>query len=95
LSGEETLIAFHDVPAEHGKHIRTANPIESPFASVRLTRPRAASRATPPSMLFRLAQSAERHWPRLDGSECLAQIIKAARFRDGTLVQDAEKNVVP
>jgi hypothetical protein len=46
-------------------------------------------------MLFRLAQSAERHWPRLDDSERLAQIIKAARFRDGAPVQDAEKNAAP
>jgi transposase-like protein len=91
----KTLLAFHDFPAEHWKHIRTANPIESTFATVRLRTDKTKgclSRDTALAMVFMLAKSAERHWRRLDGSDRLAQIIKGARFRDGAPVQDAEEN---
>lgn len=91
----KTLLAFYDFPAEHWKHIRTANPIESTFATVRLRTDKTKgclSRDTALAMVFMLAKSAERHWRRLDGSDRLAQIIKGARFRDGAPVQDAEEN---
>jgi putative transposase len=80
------LLAFYDFPAEHWKHVRTSNPIESRFATVRLRTDKTKgclSRQTALAMVFKLAKSAERHWRRLDGSGRLAQVIQGVRFRDG------------
>ena len=90
----EVLLTFYDFPAEHWKHIRTSNPIESTFATVRLRTSKTKgclSRKTALAMVFKLAKSAERHWRRLDGSERLAQVIEGVRFRDGEPVQAAEE----
>jgi transposase-like protein len=87
------LLAFYDFPAEHWKHVRTSNPIESTFATVRLRTDKTKgclSRETALAMVFKLAKSAERHWRRLDGTKRLGQIIEGVRFRDGEPVQDAE-----
>ena len=81
------------LPAEHWKHVRTSNPIESTFATVRLRTDKTKgclSRQTALAMVFKLAKSAERSWRRLDGSERLAQVIQGVRFRDGEPVQAAE-----
>jgi putative transposase len=89
----QALLAFYDFPAEHWKHVRTSNPIESTFATVRLRTDRTKgclSRQTALAMVFKLAKSAERHWRRLDGSQRLAQVIQGVRFRDGEPVQVAE-----
>jgi putative transposase len=89
----EALLAFYDFPAEHWKHVRTANPIESTFATVRLRTAKTKgclSRQTALALVFKLAQAAERHWRRLDGSERLAQVIAGVRFRDGEPVQATE-----
>ena len=89
----ESLLAFYDFPAEHWKHVRTSNPIESTFATVRLRTDKTKgclSRQTALAMVFKLAKSAERHWRRLDGSERLAQVIDGVHFRDGEPVQEAE-----
>ena len=88
------LLAFYAAPAEHWKHVRTTNPIESTFATVRLRTERTKgclSRETALAMVFKLAKSAERHWRRLDGTERLAQVIAGVRFRDGEPVQAAEE----
>ena len=88
----EALLAFYDFPAEHWKHIRTSNPIESTFATVRLRTDKTKgclSRQTALAMIFKLAKSAERHWRRLDGSERLGQLIQGIRFQDGEPVQAA------
>ena len=88
------LLAFYAAPAEHWKHIRTTNPIESTFATVRLRTDKTKgclSRQTALAMVFKLAKSAERHWRRLDGTERLAQVIAGVRFRDGEPVQDTEE----
>jgi transposase-like protein len=88
-----SLLAFYGFPAEHWKHVRSTNPIESTFATVRLRTDKTKgclSRQTALAMVFKLAQSAERHWRRLDGSERLAQVIQGVRFRDGEPVQAAE-----
>ena len=88
------LLAFYDFPAEHWKHVRTSNPIESTFATVRLRTDKTKgclSRETALAMVFKLAKSAERHWRRLDGTKRLGQIIDGIRFRDGEPVQDAEE----
>jgi putative transposase len=89
----EALLAFYDFPAEHWKHVRTSNPIESTFATVRLRTDKTKgclSRRTALAMVFKLAKSAERHWRRLDGSERLGQLIQGIHFRDGEPVQAAE-----
>jgi len=90
----EALLAFYDFPAEHWKHVRTSNPIESTFATVRLRTDKTKgclSRETALAMVFKLAKSAERGWRRLDGSERLAQVIGGVRFRDGEPMQAAEE----
>jgi putative transposase len=89
----ETLLAFYDFPAEHWKHVRTSNPIESTFATVRLRTAKTKgclSRATALAMVFKLAKSAERRWRRLDGSERLGQLIEGVQFVDGEPVQATE-----
>jgi putative transposase len=88
----ESLLAFYDFPAEHWKHVRTSNPIESTFATVRLRTDKTKgclSRQTALAMVFKLAKSAERCWRRLDGSARLAQVLEGVRFRDGEPVQAA------
>jgi putative transposase len=89
-----TLLAFYDFPAEHWKHVRSSNPIESTFATVRLRTAKTKgclSRQTALAMVFKLAKSAERHWRRLNGPDRLGQLIEGVRFRDGEAVQDAEE----
>ena len=90
----DSLLAFYGFPAEHWKHLRSTNPIESTFATVRLRTAKTKgclSRQTALAMVFKLAQSAERHWRRLDGSERLAQVINGVLFRDGEPVQFNEE----
>jgi len=90
----EALLAFYDFPAEHWKHVRTTNPIESTFATVRLRTEKTKgclSRQTALAMVFKLAKSAERHWRRLDGCDRLAQVNRGVRFRDGEPVQGTEE----
>jgi transposase-like protein len=90
----ESLLAFYDFPAEHWKHVRTSNPIESTFAIVRLRTAKTKgclSRRTTLAMVFKLAKSAERHWRCLDGSERLGQLILGVHFRDGEPMQAAEE----
>jgi putative transposase len=90
----DALLAFYDFPAEHWKHVRTSNPIESTFATVRLRTDKTKgclSRQTALAMVFKLAKSAERHWRRLNGSERLGQLIEGVRFRDGEPVQTTEE----
>jgi putative transposase len=89
----EALLTFYDFPAEHWKHVRTANPIESTFATVRLRTTRSKgclSRRTALTMVFRLCQSAQQRWRRLDGPGRLAEVVRGVRFVDGERqVQDA------
>jgi transposase-like protein len=94
IKDREVLLTFYDFPAEHWKHVRTTNPIESTFATVRLRTDKTKgclSRQTALAMVYKLARSAERSWRRLDGSERLAQVIQGVRFRDGEPVQAAEE----
>jgi putative transposase len=89
----EALLAFYDFPAEHWKHVRSTNPVESTFATVRLRTDKTKgclSRATALALVFKLARSAERHWRRLNGSDRLAELIRGVRFRDGEPVTAAE-----
>ena len=85
----EELLAFYDFPAEHWKHLRTTNPIESTFATVRLRTKRtkgAGSRVACLTMVFKLAQAAERTWRKLNGHQLLGDVIRGVRFEDGTKV---------
>ena len=80
------MLAFYDFPAVHWQHIRTSNPIESTFATVRLRTVKtrnAVSRATILSMVFKLAQSAENRWNKLRGFKLLADVIEGVKFVDG------------
>ena len=82
----DVLLAFYDFPAEHWKHIRTTNPIESTFATVRLRTTKTKgclSRMTALTMVFKLCQSASKKWRRLDGSHQLAEIMQGVKFKDG------------
>ena len=86
----EALLAFYDFPAEHWIHIRTTNPIESTFATVRLRTAKTrgcGSRTSILSMVFKLAKSAEQRWLKLKGSERLAEVITGVVFRDGVATQ--------
>jgi transposase-like protein len=90
----EALLAFYDSPAEHWKHVRTTNPIESTFATVRLRTAKTKgclSRKTALAMVFKLVKSAESHWRHLNGSDRLGQVIEGVRFRDGEPLQATEE----
>ena len=68
----DALLSFYDFPAEHWKHVRTTNPIESTFATVRLRTYRTKgclSRKTAMAMVFKLCQGASKKWRRLNGSD--------------------------
>ena len=80
------LLTFYDYPAEHWKHIRTSNPIESTFATVRHRTKRTKgclSRKTGLAMAFKLMMSAQKKWRKLDGQNRLPEIIQGIEFRDG------------
>jgi putative transposase len=88
----EALLAFYDFPAEHWRHIRTTNPIESTFATVRLRHDKtkgSGSRVACLAMVFKLMESASRKWRSLNGSPRLQAVIAGARFVDGIEVRDA------
>ena len=82
----EALLTFYDFPAEHWKHLRTNNPIESTFATVRHRTVRSKgclSNRTAIAMVFKLAQAAEKTWRRLDGHSQLPKLITGVKFIDG------------
>jgi len=80
------LLAFYDFPAEHWKHLRTTNPIESTFAAVRHRTVRSRgclSNKTALAMIFKLAQAAEKSWHRLRGHDQLPKVICGVKFNNG------------
>jgi putative transposase len=82
----EALLAFYDFPAEHWKHLRTTNPIESTFATVRHRTIRSKgclSNKTALAMVFKLVDSAQKNWRKLDGHNQLPKIIQGVKFTDG------------
>jgi transposase-like protein len=89
----DVLLAFYDFPAEHWRHLRTTNPIESTFATIRLRHRRtkgSGSRLASLTMMFKLADSAARGWRALNGHELLPNVIHGVVFQDGLpLDQDA------
>lgn len=88
----EVLFAFYDFPAEHWRHIRTTNPIESTFATVRLRTRRTkgcGTRTATLAMVYKLTREAERHWRRLNGHKLIVKIFEGIKFKDG-IEQPAE-----
>ena len=82
----EVLLTFYDYPAEHWLHLRTTNPIESVFASVRLRHDKTkgnGSRAACLAMVYKLMEAASRSWRSLNGSLLLAEVVKGTVFIDG------------
>jgi putative transposase len=93
VKDREALLAFYDFPAEHWVHIRTTNPIESTFATVRLRTAKTRgceSRQSMLPMVFMLAKSAERGWRKLKGAELLAEVIAGVQFKNG-VPEDSKK----
>ncbi len=88
----DVLLTFYDFPAKHWVHIRTSNPIESTFATVRLRTAKtrgSGSRTACLTMVFKLVQSAEKRWRSLKGSELLPEVISGIRFINGVKEQAA------
>ena len=82
----EALLAFYDFPAEHWKHLRTTNPIESTFATVRHRTIRSKgclSNKTALAMVFKLVDGAQKNWRKLEGHNQLPKIIQGVKFTDG------------
>jgi putative transposase len=93
IKDTDELLAFYDFPAQHWVHIRTTNPIESLFATIRLRTKRTKGHGSAKaalSMAFKLAQCAEKKWNRLRGSELLADVIDVNfKFEDGIKMKAA------
>lgn len=87
----ERLLTFYDFPAQHWRSIRTTNPIESTFATVRHRTKRSKgclSRKTMLAMVFKLSQSAQRRWRRLHGYNHIADVVKGVTFKDGVKLEE-------
>jgi transposase-like protein len=85
------LTAFYDYPAEHWRHLRTTNPIESAFATVRLrTRVTkgAGSKTAALAMAYKLLESAQQRWRRFNGHHLVADVLDGVKFKDGIKVTD-------
>jgi putative transposase len=85
------LLTCYDFPAEHWKPLRTTNPIESAFATIRLRHRRTKGNGTSKmslAMMFKLAQATQKRWRRLNGHEQLNPLLQGRVFVDGEL-QDA------
>jgi transposase-like protein len=91
LKDKAEMLAFYDFPAEHWTHIRTTNPIESAFATVRLRTKKSkncGSRKTTLAMVFKLMQSAEKKWRKLKGFNLLQLVVNNVKFKDGVQVTE-------
>ena len=88
---KKTLFAFYDFPANHWRHIRTTNPIESTFATIRhrtrQTKGCGSVTATL-TMVFKLAKDAESHWHRIEGYKLIEKLIQGVTFKDGEEVKE-------
>ena len=94
IKDRDTMLAFYDFPAEHWQHIRTSNPIESVFATVRHRTIRAKgclSHETALTMVFKLVMAAAKNWRRLKGGNQLPKLIEGAKFTDGIEVKNKDQ----
>ena len=90
----EELLAFYDFPAQHWQSIRTSNPIESTFGTIRHRTKRSKGCLTRDGMLhmmFKLAQCAEKKWRRLRGFDYLGKLVTGIKFKDGIEVKDVDQ----
>lgn len=89
---KDVLFTFYDFPAEHWRHIRTTNPIESTFATVRHRSRQTkgcGSRSATLAMVFKLAREAQKSWRRLNGYELIDKVIRGVQFQDGVEKKEA------
>ena len=96
IKDRDALLAFYDFPAEHWKHLRTTNVIESSFATVRHRTVRSKgclSNKTALAMIFKLAEAAEKSWRRLNGHNQLPKIILGIKFTDGMEVVRSQTQI--
>ena len=90
----EELMAFYDFPAQHWQSIRTNNPIESTFGTIRHRTKRSKgclSRDGMLHMMFKLGQGAEKRWRRLRGFDYLAKVVTGIKFKDGIEVTEVDQ----
>ena len=90
----EELLAFYDFPAQHWQSIRTSNPIESTFGTIRHRTKRSKGCLTRDGMLhmmFKLSQCAEKKWRRLRGFDYLAKVITGIKFKNGIEVKEVDQ----
>ncbi len=88
---KEWLFTFYNFPAQHWSHLRTTNPIESTFATVRLRTQRTkgcGSRIATLTMVFKLGLEAQKHWRRLNGTALLPKVVTGVQFIDGEELQE-------
>lgn len=88
----EVLLTFYDFPAEHWAHLRTTNPIESTFATIRLRHRKtkgSGSRRASLAMMFKLGMSAQKKWRRLRGYQQIIPLIQGIKFADGIMQEAA------
>jgi len=91
VKDREVLLSFYDFPAEHWGHLRTTNPIESTFPTVRLRTKRtkgSGSRTACLTMVYKLMQSASKKWRLLNGSQLIPEVIQGVPFVDGIRAQE-------
>ena len=87
----DSLLAFYDFPAEHWQHVRTTNPIESTFATVRHRTTRTRNCVSRPAFLglaFKLIKEVEKSWNRILGADKIGLLLSGVTFKDGTQAQD-------
>jgi transposase-like protein len=92
VKDREVLLTFYDFPAEHWLHIRTTNPIESVFSTVRLRHRKtkgSGSRVACLTMVYKLMEAASKKWRLLNGSSRLKDVIRGVKFVDGIEAKDA------
>jgi transposase-like protein len=93
IKDRDVLLAFYDFPAEHWVHLRTTNPIESTFATIRHRTDRTkgcVTRDTMLAMMFKLGQCAQKNWRRIRGFKQVAKVIKGVRFENGIEQSEAD-----
>lgn len=91
MKDKDELLSFYDYPAEHWKHLRTTNPIESTFATVRhrtVKSKNCLSRKTALACVFKLCLEAQKRWQRLSGYQKLADVINLVEYKDGIKVEN-------
>lgn len=94
VADTDALLAFYDFPAEHWQHLRTTNPIESTFATVRHRTTRTkncVTRSTFLGLAFKLVREAEKSWRRIRGAEHIAELINGVVFKDGEPVKEEKQ----